>query len=83
MNEIITTEVPEIMETAVETAGRYGPKHVVIGFLVGLGTGIAGTRLAKSVKGWHQDRKAERNEARFHRIDKINEEDDVEVATDN
>ena len=83
MNEIITTEVPEIMETAVETVGRYGPKHVVIGFLVGLGTGTAGTRLAKSVKGWHQDRKAERNEARFHRVKENNEEDDVEVATDN
>ena len=83
MNEIITNEVPEIMETAVETASQYGPKHIVIGFVVGLGTGIAGTRLAKNVKAKLQDRKAQRNEARFHRIKENTEEDDVqEVATD-
>lgn len=82
MNEIITNEAPEIMETAIETAAKYGPKHVAIGFLVGLGTGIAGTRIAKNVKAMFQDRKAQRNEARFHRI-KENTEDDVqEVATD-
>ena len=83
MNENIINEVPEVIETAIENAGRFGFKHVIGGFIAGLGTGIAGTRLAKSVKGWHQDRKAERNEARFHRVKENNEEDDVEVATDN
>lgn len=84
MNELINTEaMGETMELVAETTAKYGTKHMVIGIAAGFVAGMATTKVGKLVCRKWSDRKAEKEAARFHRVDKKTEEDgDVEVVSE-
>ena len=77
MNEIMNNVPEEVVETAAEAIVDSGSwmKHTMIGFVAGLGTGIAGTKAYKFVRGKIQDRRAAKRAEKIH---KIHEEDDFE-----